>query len=160
MIYMYKFRYNLKKLFKNIFLIVIAVIVVCVLLCKFGILFPKGQISNSNAISVVKSELNNIASKEYTLDFEIISIEIDPNESERIINTYKESELAKKRRWSNEVLDDLIAIKTIYYTEYDHSKTFIDDGYTEQYFYLIKDDPSEDWEIIDIASPHITNIPK
>lgn len=160
MIYMYKFRYNLKKLFKNIFLIVIAVIVVCVLLCKFGILVPKGQISNSNAISVVKSELNNIASKEYTLDFEIISIEIDPNESERIINTYKESELAKKRRWSNEVLDDLIAIKTIYYTEYDHSKTFIDDGYTEQYFYLIKDDSSEDWEIMDIASPHITNIPK
>lgn len=157
---MYKFRYNLKKLFKNIFLIVIAVIVVCVLLCKFGILVPKGQISNSNAISVVKSELNNIASKEYTLDFEIISIEIDPNESERIINTYKESELAKKRRWSNEVLDDLIAIKTIYYTEYDHSKTFIDDGYTEQYFYLIKDDSSEDWEIMDIASPHITNIPK
>lgn len=157
---MYKFRYNLKKLFKNIFLIVIAVIIVCMLLCKFGILVPKGQISNFNAISVVKSELNNIASKEYTLDFEIISIEIDPNESERIINTYKESELAKERRWSNEVLDDLIAIKTIYYIEYDHSKTFIDDGYTEQYFYLIKDDSSEDWEIIDIASPHITNIPK
>lgn len=157
---MYKFRYNLKKLFKNIVFIVIAVIVVCVLLCKFVILVPKGQISNSNAISVVKSELNNIASKKYTLDFEIISIEIDPNESERIINTYKESELAKERRWSNEVLDDLIAIKTIYYIEYDHSKTFIDDGYTEQYFYLIKDDSSEDWEIIDIASPHITNIPK
>ncbi len=157
---MYKFICNLKKFFQTYFFIIIAVIIACVLLCTFGVYVFKNQMSNSNSISVVKSELNNIASKEYTLNFEIISIEIDPNESERIINTYKESELAKERRWSNELLDDLIAIKTIYYIEYDHSKTFIDDGYTEQYFYLIKDNSSETWEIIDISSPYISNTPK
>lgn len=157
---MYKFEYNLKSFFKPYFFIIIAVIIACVLLCKFGLYVSKNQISNSNSISVVKSELDNIASREYTLNFEIISIEIDPNESERIINTYKGSELAKERRWSNELLDDLIAIKTIYYIEYDHSKTFIDDGYTEQYFYLIKDNSSETWEIINISSPYISNTPK
>lgn len=152
---MYKFKNSLKKFF-----VITAVIIVCVLLCILGIYAFKSQISNSDPISAVRSELNDIADREYTLNLEIISIDIDPDESERMINNYKGSELAKERGWTNEQLNDLTAVKAIYRTEYDHSKTFIDDGYTEQYFYLIKDDSSEDWEIIDIASPHITNIPK
>ena len=152
---MYKFKNNLKKFF-----VITTVIMVCVLLCILGIYAFKSQISNSDPISAVRAELNDIADREYTLDLEIISIDIDPDESERMINTYKGSELAKERGWTNEQLNDLTAVKAIYRTEYDHSKTFIDDGYTEQYFYLIKDDPSGAWEIADISDPHILNIPK
>lgn len=149
---MYKFKHNLKKLF-----IIAAVIIVCVLLCKFGINVFKSQKSDLDSISAVRAELNDIANKEYTLDLEIISIEIDPDESERFINTYKGSELARERMWTDELLDNLTAVKAIYRTEYDHSKTFIDDGYTEQYFYLIKDNSSEAWEIIDSSGTYISN---
>ena len=152
---MYKFKNSLKKFFA-----VTAVIIVCVLLCILGIYAFKSQVSNFNPISAVRAELNDIADREYTLDLEIISIDIDPDESERMGNTYKGSELAKERGWTDEQLNDLTAVKAIYRTEYDHSKTFIDDGYTEQYFYLIKDDPSGAWEIADISDPHIINIPK
>ena len=40
-----------------------------------------------------------------------------------------------------------------YYIEYDHTKTFIDDGYTEQYFYLIED--NRNWTIVENTSPWV-----
>ncbi|MCB6611040.1 hypothetical protein V3C10_11445 [[Clostridium] symbiosum] len=36
-----------------------------------------------------------------------------------------------------------------YYVEYDHTKTFLDDGYTEQYFYLMENTESGEWKIVD-----------
>ena len=79
---MYKFKNSLKKFFA-----VTAVIIVCVLLCILGIYAFKSQVSNFNPISAVRAELNDIADREYTLDLEIISIDIDPDESERMGNT-------------------------------------------------------------------------
>ena len=41
-----------------------------------------------------------------------------------------------------------------YDVEYDHTKTFLDDGYTQQYFYLTQDVETGQWTIIDNTSPN------
>ncbi len=64
------------------------------------------------------------------------------------------SDLARERGWSEELLSShFAAVKAKYYIEYDHTKTFIDDGYTEQYFYLIEENGS--WVIVENTSPRI-----
>ncbi len=41
--------------------------------------------------------------------------------------------------------------------EYDHTKTFIEDGYLVQYFYLLQDKKSGEWTIVDNSSPSTVN---
>ena len=68
---------------------------------------------------------------------------------------YSGSELAEARGWTDEYLDEhFIVVLAKYYTEYDHTKTFLDDGYTEQYFYLTQDIKSGKWTINDNTSPN------
>lgn len=40
-----------------------------------------------------------------------------------------------------------------YYAAYDHTKTFMNDGYTEQYFYLTQDARTGKWEIAENTAP-------
>lgn len=40
-----------------------------------------------------------------------------------------------------------------YYTAYDHTKTFMNDGYTEQYFYLTRDARTGKWGIAENTAP-------
>ena len=55
--------------------------------------------------------------------------------------------------------EHFVVVSAKYYVEYDHTKTFLDDGYTEQYFYLVQDPKTEKWEIIDNTSPSTSNEP-
>lgn len=50
--------------------------------------------------------------------------------------------------------ENFVAVYARYRVEYDHTKTFIDDGATEQYFYLIRDPHSGEWSIADNSSPN------
>ncbi|EGB19832.1 hypothetical protein HMPREF9475_01020 [[Clostridium] symbiosum WAL-14673] len=43
--------------------------------------------------------------------------------------------------------------------EYDHTKTFMDDGHTQQYFYLTQDTETGEWTISDNTSPDTSAAP-
>ena len=49
--------------------------------------------------------------------------------------------------------DPVIVVWAKYYVEYDHTKTFLDDGPTEQYFYLSEDVKTGEWTIVENDSP-------
>ena len=42
---------------------------------------------------------------------------------------------------------------TLYYCQYDHTKTFMDDGYCKAHYYLLQDDNTGYWEIVDMMTP-------
>ena len=67
-----------------------------------------------------------------------------------MIENYTGSELAQSRGWTDDYLaEHFLAVRAKYYVEYDHTKTFLDDGNIDQFFYLIEDTESGVWTIID-----------
>ena len=67
-----------------------------------------------------------------------------------MIENYTGSELAQSRGWTDDYLaEHFLAVRAKYYVEYDHTKTFLDDGNIDQFFYLIEDTENGVWTIID-----------
>lgn len=129
-----------------------------VLLCGFaayeaGLFDPWIETPSSDPIEVVRSAVEGQLKKDYTLSLEIEEIAVDDAETARAIERYAGSELASERGW---VVDEenFVAVYARYRVEYDHTKTFIDDGMTEQYFYLIRDPHSGEWSIADNSAPN------
>ncbi len=144
-------------------IILIAAIIATLSLCGFaayelGVFDPWFQKPSDNPIETVQSAIVRQLDKEYTVNVGIEEIAIDETETTRIIAMYSGSELAQARGWTDDYLaKHFIVVKAIYYVEYDHTKTFLDDGYTEQYFYLAENTESGKWEIIDNTAPHIVS---
>ena len=66
-----------------------------------------------------------------------------------MIERYTGSELAQSRGWTDDYLaEHFLAVRAKYYVEYDHTKTLLDDGNIDQFFYLIEDTDSGVWTII------------
>ena len=77
-------------------------------------------------------------------------ISVDETETKRMIERYTGCELAQSRGWTDDYLaEHFLAVRAKYYVEYDHTKTFLDDGNIDQFFYLIEDTESGVWTIID-----------
>ena len=148
----------LKKSSKRIAVLVAAVIAVFGL-CGFsayelGLLDPWLQKPSAEPIETVRSAIEGQADKEYTIALRVEEIKVDEDETACVKAMYSGSELAKARGWTDEYLEEhFIVVWAKYYTEYDHTKTFLDDGYTEQYFYLTQDPKSGEWKISDNTSP-------
>lgn len=148
----------MKKSSKRIAVLVAAVIAV-LSLCgfaayEFGLFDPWLQKPSADPIETVRSAIEGQAEKEYTTALRVEEIKVDEDETARVKAMYSGSELAKSRGWTDEYLEDhFIVVWANYYTEYDHTKTFLDDGYTEQYFYLTQDTESGEWTICDNTSP-------
>lgn len=63
-------------------------------------------------------------------------IEVDKSETARVVKMYAGSELAASRGWTDEYLaEHFVVVRAKYYVAYDHTKTFMNDGCTEQHFY-------------------------
>jgi hypothetical protein len=108
------------------------------------------QKPSKDPIESVRSAIENQINKEYANSISIVSIEIDEDETARVIENYIGGELARRRGWSDEYLaEHFIVVKTVYYAEYDHTKTYRDDGYNVQYFYLTQDVKTGKWTIVD-----------
>lgn len=111
------------------------------------------QKPSDDPIEVVRSALENQIKKEYTIYVEVKNIRIDEAETTRVSSMYTGSELAQYRGWTDECLAErFVVVKAEYYVEYDHEKTFLDDGDVEQWFYLIQEEKSGDWSIVDNTS--------
>lgn len=149
----------LKKSHKRIAVLVAAVIAV-LSLCGFtayelGLFDPWLQKPSVEPIETVQSAIEGQADKEYTIALRVENIKVDEDETVRVKTMYSGSELAEARGWTDEYLEEhFVVVWAKYYTEYDHTKTFLDDGYTEQYFYLTQDTKSGEWTIIDNTSPN------
>lgn len=135
---------------------ILALLALCVFAAyKLGLFDSWLQNPASDPIETVRNAINNQADEDYTIKLTIDEISIDTEETERLIVMYSGSELAESRGWTDEYLDEhFLAVKAVYYAEYDHTKTFMNDGYTEQYFYLTQNPETGKWTITDITSPN------
>ena len=141
-------------------LVLAAVITALLSLCgfaayKFGWFDPWLQKPSANPTETVRSALESQIHKDYTSRVHVRKIIIDEDETARVAAMYTGSELAKERGWTDGYLaDHFVVVWAEYDVVYDHTKTFLDDGYTQQYFYLIRDAESGQWTIIDNTSPN------
>lgn len=135
--------------------LLVAAIAVILFFCGFaayeiGLFDPWLQQPSADPIKTVQSAIEGQAGKEYTKSIRIHEIRIDEIETERVKRRYKNSELEAARGWTDENIEDhFVVVWAGYYVEYDHTKTFLDDGYTEQYFYLMENTESGEWKIVD-----------
>lgn len=142
------------------FAVLIAAVIALMALCgfaiyEFGPYDPWLQKASTDPIKTVQSAIEGQAEKEYTITVRVDEIKIDEAETARIRAGYMGSDLAKARGWTDEYLaEHFIVVWAKYYVEYDHTKTFFDDGYTEQFFYLTQNEKTGEWTITDNTSPN------
>lgn len=145
--------------------ILAAVVMVSMALCglaayELGLFDPWLQTASADPIQVVQSAIEGQAGKGYTIAVQVDEIKADEAETARVRERYMDSDLAEERGWTNETLAQrFIVVWAKYDVEYDHTKTFLDDGPTQQYFYLIQDVKSGEWTIMDNTAPWISNEP-
>lgn len=146
-------------------IILIAAIIAILALSGFaayqlGWFDPWLQKPSADPVQTVQSAIENQIDKEYTISVRVDEIKVDEDETARVAAMYSDSELAEARGWTDEYLTEhFIVVWAKYYVQYDHSKTFMDDGYTEQYFYLTQDTETGEWTISDNTSPNTSTAP-
>ena len=132
-----------------------AALIALLALCGFaayewGLFDPWLQKASADPVETVQSAIEGQLKKEYTLEVRIREISADEAETQRMIGNYAGSELAQSRGWTDEYLaEHFLAVRAKYYVEYDHTKTFLEDGDIDQFFYLIEDTETGLWTIID-----------
>lgn len=117
---------------------------------EWGLFDPWLQKASADPVETVQSAIEGQLKKEYTLEVRIREISADEAETQRMIGNYAGSELAQSRGWTDEYLaEHFLAVRAKYYVEYDHTRTFLEDGDIDQFFYLIEDMETGLWTIID-----------
>lgn len=117
---------------------------------EWGLFDPWLQKASADPVETVQSAIEGQLKKEYTLEVRIREISVDKAETKRMIGNYTGSELAQSRGWTDEYLaEHFLAVRAKYYIEYDHTRTFLEDGDIDQFFYLIEDMETGLWTIID-----------
>ena len=117
---------------------------------ELGLFDPWLQKASADPVETVQSAIEGQLKKEYTLEVRIREISADEAETQRMIGNYAGSELAQSRGWTDEYLaEHFLAVRAKYYVEYDHTRTFLEDGDIDQFFYLIEDMETGLWTIID-----------
>lgn len=139
-------------------LLLVAAIVVGLLTCGYvasqkwlaeGWYFQQSPDPEETARTALENQIATGA-----LVVEIQSVKIDPEETARVVELYTDSELAQSRGWSRELLrDHFVVVETIYYAEYDHSRTFLRDGRSRVWFWLLRDPETGRWSVVDSTSP-------
>ena len=133
----------------------VAAAVALFLLCGFaayqaGLFDPWFQKPSISPIETVQSAIENQTNKEYTHDVQLREVVIDERATERAKRMYIGSELAKANGWSDDYLENnMIVVYAEYYVEYDHEKTFLEDGEIKEFFILLRDEGTNKWSIWD-----------
>lgn len=132
-----------------------AALIALLALCGFaayewGLFDPWLQKASADPVETVQSAIEGQLEKEYTLEVRVDEISVDEAETQRMIGNYTGSELAQSRGWTDAYLaEHFLAVRAKYYAAYDHTKTFLEDGDIDQFFYLIEDVETGLWTIID-----------
>lgn len=108
------------------------------------------QKPSNDPVESVRIALENQVGKDYTIKTEVKSIEIDEAETAHTVERFLNGPIPEWNNWSNEYLaEHFLAVKAVYYAEYDHTQTTRNDGEITMYFYLTQDVDSGEWTIID-----------
>lgn len=108
------------------------------------------QKPSSDPVGSVRSALENQIGKDYTIKIEVKSVEIDEAETSRTVERFINGPIAYWNDWSIEYLTEhFLAVKAVYYAEYDHTQTTRSDGEVTMYFYLVQDVDGGEWIIVD-----------
>ena len=117
---------------------------------EFGLFDPWLQEPSAYPMETVQSAIEGQIKKEYTLAVRVDEVAVDEAETKRMIEQYTGSELARSRGWTEEYLErHFLAVRAKYHVEYDHTKTFLDDGDIDQFFYLVEDTETGLWTVVD-----------
>lgn len=112
------------------------------------------QTPAADPTETVRSAIEGQAGKDYTLSVTVEEVYLDEAETARVAALWRGSELAEGRNWTEEDFDGrFAAVYARYETAYDHTKTPLDDGETEQWFYLMQDAATGEWSIVDNSTP-------
>ena len=134
-------------------LLIAATLAVLLALCGFVIykVHPNSDLwiqnPSSDPVEVVRSAIENQALKDYTYFVRVDEITIHEAETKRMIDAYANSD--PDGWWYDYVNGPFVAVRAKYYVEYDHTKTFYDDGEIDKFFYLVADIKTDEWIIID-----------
>lgn len=105
------------------------------------------------AVEMGQKYLVDLGKEDFVISMDIKSVSVDLDETERIVNMYVGSELAESRGWTDSFLREyFIVVRLEYECEYDHSKTFLDDGHRGEYVYVALNQNNANWEIVDTTS--------
>lgn len=108
------------------------------------------QKPSNDPVESVRAALENQIGKDYTIKIEVKSVEIDETETARTVERFLSGPIAEWNDWSEEYLaEHFLAVKAVYYAEYDHTQTTRSDGEVTMYFYLTRDVDSGEWTIVD-----------
>lgn len=136
-------------------LLLAAAVAAALLLCAAAVYVASGgdlwwQIPDKDPEQVVRRALEQQLNKDYTISIRVESVTVDPEETVRVRDNFIRGELARRRGWSDEYLDEhFVVVKAVYYAEYDHTMTTRNDGDVVMYFYLVRDVDSGNWSIVD-----------
>lgn len=102
--------------------------------------FSYSQAEQDAAVAAVRNELEQEAEQEYTISLTIGEITPSPSETARQWKHYFCPESEPYADWTEEdMLTRFMVVTAQYEVEYDHTKTFLDDGTITQSFILIKE---------------------
>ncbi len=125
------------------------------------------QTPDQNPLDVVRIAIENQEQKNYTLSVAVDEIRVDEAETKSVLENSKESMLALQNGWTDQFIltaaeknnwdasspaDHFLAVYARYTVEYDHTKTYYQDGALYQYFYLWKTEDGN-WQVFDNTSP-------
>lgn len=107
------------------------------------------QEPSGDPVEVVRRAIDAETMKGYVLSSRVTAAAIDDAETRRVAEMYAGSELARERGWTDTLLaEHFVAVRAEYDAEYDHTKTFLEDGHITQFFYLTQYDNGT-WRITD-----------
>lgn len=106
---------------------------------------------SDDPLETVRASFEYEAKQDYVIDFELISAEINEEETEYQCLLKKGSELAKARGWKDEIFDNgnFVVVSAEYNAEYDGTLVPYTGGYTQRDIYLIRDTETNKWHIVE-----------
>ena len=88
------------------------------------------------------------------LAYEFESAQVLEEETERIRQRYKDSDIAGERGWSQGFIDHMTAVETRYTVDYDNTKVPYSEGKMIHVLYLSREDENSPWEVFDSLTPY------
>ncbi len=125
--------------------LIAAVIVVVAVVCAFTVYSANREVSRQeqDPQEPVRESLSHLADADYTLDLEVVEVEMDPFKKSKVLDTWRTT--VKERGWN---ASTFYVISAEYYVEYDSTLTEARSGHYIVWYFLEEDD-SGAWVIYD-----------
>lgn len=109
---------------------------------------PYFGVSATDPVETVREFLETEKEQDYTYSLEIYEIALSDSDTAKIIESFKGSDYARGKNWTEEYVENnIVAVAAYYSVQYDHDKIFYDDGEIVRRFFLKYDEPNGLWSI-------------